>query len=136
MPQRDLTKQAQSVLRILQNAQQNSERVTLIKLLEAWHGKGSKNLKVSDLPRPELSPVDCQRFVIHLVLERILNEDFHFTPYSTISYLVPGIRAAIVLDDKTSVKMETLDNDFSQVRKNVASLLISLTPEMKDAALP
>ena len=100
-----LTNEAENVLKILQNAQEIAERVTMIKLLEAWHGKGNKKLRVKDIPAPELTSIDCQRFLIQLILDGILNEDFHFTPFSTISYLVPGLRANNILAGKVSVSM-------------------------------
>lgn len=123
---KDLTKQAQDVLKILRNAGQKAERVTMTKLLEAWHNRGSKILRVSGLHPPDLSAVDCQRFLIHLLLGEILNEDFHFTPYSTISYLVPGLRADNVLNGNITVKMVTLDNDFHQVRNDLSWKMVNV----------
>lgn len=109
---KNLTKEAQNVLKILQNAQEIAERVTMIKLLEAWNGKGNKKLRVKDIPAPTITSVDCQRFLIHLILDGILSEDFHFTPFSTISYLVPGLRTNNVLAGKISVSM-VLSNQTS-----------------------
>ena len=109
---KDLTKEAQKILNILENAKKIEERVTLNKLLDAWNGKGNKKLRVNDVPvrmspsKPAIALVDCQRFLIHLLLDGVLNEDFHFTPFSTISYLVPGLRANNVLAGKVSVFMD------------------------------
>ena len=116
---KDLTKEAQKILKILQNAQKIEERVTMIKLLDAWNGKGNKKLRVDDVrvstSVPAIARVDCQRFLVHLLLDGILNEDFHFTPYATISYLVPGLRANNVLAGKVSVSMELSSFVSSQV---------------------
>ena len=96
----------------MENAKKIEERVTLNKLLDAWNGKGNKKLRVNDVPvrmspsKPAIALVDCQRFLIHLLLDGVLNEDFHFTPFSTISYLVPGLRANNVLAGKVSVFMD------------------------------
>ena len=49
-----------------------------------------------DVKTPDLSREDCERVVVYLLLEGVLREDFHFTPYSTISYLVPGPNAKLV----------------------------------------
>lgn len=116
---KDLTKEAQKILKILQNAQKIEERITVIKLLDAWNGKGNRKLRVDDVrvstSVPAIALVDCQRFLIHLLLDGILNEDFHFTPYTTISYLVPGLRANNVLAGKVSVSMELSSFVSSQV---------------------
>lgn len=49
-----------------------------------------------DVKTPDLLREDCERVVVYLLLEGVLREDFHFTPYSTISYLVPGPNARLV----------------------------------------
>jgi ATP-dependent DNA helicase Q1 len=110
-----LTNEAQSVVKILENAQKIAERVTMIKLLDAWQGKGSKKLRVNNLPVPAITLDNCQRFVIHLLLDNILKEDFHFTPFSTISYLVPGPRAPNALGGEISVTMALSADTTTQV---------------------
>lgn len=79
---------------------------------------------------PAIPPVDCQRFLIHLLLDGILNEDFHFTPFSTISYLVPGLRANNVLAGKISVFMDLA----SEVGSVNVVLKASQRPELYDAS--
>lgn len=49
-----------------------------------------------DVKAPDLSREECERVVVNLLLEGVLREDFHFTPYSTISYLLPGPKAKLV----------------------------------------
>jgi len=44
----------------------------------------------------------CETVLAHLLLEGYLKEDFHFTPYNTISYLLPGDRSAAV-DESTVI---------------------------------
>jgi len=93
---RDITKYCQDILSILAQAATLSERVTANKLVDAWCGKGQTRLRVREVKAPDLSREDCERVIVDLLLEGVLREDFHFTPYSTISYLLPGPKAELV----------------------------------------
>ena len=60
------------------------------KLVGVWMGSPGNGLKVS-LPHPPPSTRGmCESVIAHLLIEGYLQEDFHFTPYNTISYLLPG----------------------------------------------
>ncbi|XP_028416550.1 ATP-dependent DNA helicase Q1-like [Dendronephthya gigantea] len=102
---KDLTKEAQNVLKIVKRGLEIDERVTMNKLFQAWNGKGNKKLRLKDVSIPSLTAVDCLRFLIHLILECILREDFHFTPFSKIPHLVPGLRARELSAGNVSVSM-------------------------------
>ena len=65
--------------------------MTALKLLDAWMGKGSPALRLATTRAHNLPRGDCERVIVELLLRGCLKEDFHFTPYSTISYLVPGV---------------------------------------------
>ena len=73
-----------------------AERITALKLLEAWYGRGPTSLRVREVKCPDVAQEDGERVIIHLLLEGVLREDFHFTPYSTISYILPGPKAKAV----------------------------------------
>lgn len=60
------------------------------KLLDSWYGKGAGNLRVRSVPVPRFSRETGEAVLGHLLVKRYLQEDFHFTPYSTISYLKRG----------------------------------------------
>jgi len=89
----DVTQYARQLLAVLHQASSADQRVTGLKLVEAWLGKGSVALRVPGGVVPKLSRGDAEQVVINLLLNGYLREDFHFTPYSTISYLLPGSRA-------------------------------------------
>ena len=125
--EKNVTQEAKSILKILQNAQESEERVTMIKLIEAWNGKGNKKIRLKNLPAPALLLFDCQRFLIHLLMEGILREDFHFTPFSTISYLVPGVRAKNTLAGNISVSMVISSQTLTQVRR-ACDTICHMTP--------
>ena len=61
--------------------------------MDAWMNKGPSNLRLSEKESPKanrLSRDMCESVIGYLLLQGYLKEDFHFTPYSTISYLVLG----------------------------------------------
>ena len=94
MEKRDVTKLCQNVITILEQAGSTDQRVTALKLIDSWYGKGQSSLRVKGLDLLCVSHEKAQRIVAHMLIEGFLKEDFHFTPYSTISYLVPGEREA------------------------------------------
>lgn len=87
---KDLKKSAQDLVAILKHGQKTQQRVTALKLLDAWNSKGATSLRLSSVVPPRWERADCERVIVHLITEQYLREDFHFTPYSTISYLLPG----------------------------------------------
>jgi ATP-dependent DNA helicase Q1 len=87
---RDVSKLGQNVLSIIDQATATDQRVTALKLLDAWQGKGQGSLKVKGLDIPNVSRDKLERIIGHMLLQEYIREDFHFTPYSTISYLVAG----------------------------------------------
>lgn len=46
---------------------------------------------------------DCERIIIHLLLEEYLQEDYGFTAYQTTVYLVPGPRCRLLLNSVINV---------------------------------
>ncbi|KAL9955233.1 hypothetical protein ACROYT_G036526 [Oculina patagonica] len=118
---RDITNYCQDVLKILQQAASLSERVTAIKLVDAWCGKGQTSLRMRDVKAPDLSREDCERVIVNLLLEGVLREDFHFTPYSTISYLLPGPKAKLVQKAGKKVFMDfKVDSRFKKVKQKTS----------------
>ncbi|EDO32632.1 predicted protein, partial [Nematostella vectensis] len=92
----DITQYASDLLKILEQAKAAGDRVTANKLVDAWCGRGAVSLRVRGVSAPSLTPSECERVVVHLVVEGVLREEFHFTPYSTISYIVKGANAGML----------------------------------------
>lgn len=98
----DVTKYCNDLITILKHAENLQERMTPLKLIDAWMGKGNKKLRVDKVIAPnDLSRVTCEKIICLLIVDQHLKEEFHFTPYSTISYLVPGPRSHSI--NKTSI---------------------------------
>eukprot|EP00058_Branchiostoma_floridae_P001296 XP_002586784.1 hypothetical protein BRAFLDRAFT_102942 [Branchiostoma floridae] len=83
----DVTSLCQEVVRVIQSATAKEQRLTGLKLADSWLGKGDK--RRGNHPA-WLTREMGERVITHMLLEGYLREDYHFTPYSTISYLVPG----------------------------------------------
>ena len=79
----DVTTHAKTALQLVEKTVAAKERLTFLKLLELWRSQGKVTLTVES----------CEHVIMNMLLEGALKEDFHFTPYSTISYLVLGPRA-------------------------------------------
>jgi len=117
----DITNYCLDLLKILHQAASLSERVTAIKLVDAWCGKGQTSLRMRDVNPPDLSREDCERVVVYLLLEGVFREDFHFTPYSTISYILAGPNAKLVRKPGKQVFMDfRVDSRFKKIERKTS----------------
>ncbi|KAM9845800.1 ATP-dependent DNA helicase Q1 isoform 4-T4 [Aulostomus maculatus] len=102
----DISHQARQVVQIVELAASMDERLTPLKLVEAWMGKGSakrrKMIQTTTLPRPQVETV-----IVHLLLQGYLREDFSFTPYTTYFYMKLGPKAPLLKNQShiLSIKM-------------------------------
>ncbi|KAK7098730.1 ATP-dependent DNA helicase Q1-like [Littorina saxatilis] len=103
---RDVTRLCQDVIKILNNAAATNQRVTAPKVLDAWYNKGAPTLRVKEVKVASVSRDKAERILAHMLLEGYIREDFHFTAYSTICYLLPGSRAKALLAGSAQVAME------------------------------
>ncbi|KRZ97836.1 putative ATP-dependent DNA helicase Q1 [Trichinella sp. T8] len=81
--QQDVVQQCKMALAIL--GASGERKFTALKLIDTLC-KSEHSLKV-DQCKPMLELI-----LVHMLLEGYLKEAFHFTPYSIISYLIPGLR--------------------------------------------
>ncbi|KAL7370564.1 hypothetical protein ABVT39_003971 [Epinephelus coioides] len=104
----DITEHAKQVVQILELAGSMDEKLTPLKLVEAWMGKGpAKRRKM--IQTTTLSRLQAEAVIIQLLLKGYLREDFSFTPYTTYFYMKLG-RKAPLLKNQThtlSMKMRT-----------------------------
>jgi len=87
----DITEYYEAALKILKSAANKEIRVTALKLVEAVTNRGAANLKIEGW-KCGVSKDIVELILSYFIIEGYIKEDFHFTPYSTISYLVPGSR--------------------------------------------
>ncbi|GAA6224926.1 ATP-dependent DNA helicase Q1 isoform X3 [Lates japonicus] len=104
----DITQHAQQVVQIVELAASMDEKLTPLKLVEAWIGKGpAKRRKM--IQTTTLSRLQAEAVIVRLLLLGYLREDFSFTPYTTYFYMKLG-RKAPLLKNQThtlSMKMRT-----------------------------
>ncbi|OWF37321.1 ATP-dependent DNA helicase Q1-like isoform X2 [Mizuhopecten yessoensis] len=103
---RDVTKICQNVLTLLDHAAQTQQRVTAAKLLDAWEKKGPTSLRVRNVPEPNISRDKLERILAHMLLNSYVKEDYHFTAYSTISYIVAGPKSRLLESGSVKIGME------------------------------
>lgn len=104
---------------IIDNAANQDTKLTAQKLLDAWFLKGPVNLRHKG-KEPNFSRTLGEDVITYLIVENYLVEDFHFTAYSTISYIKKGPNMAMVQDPDFTLKMP--------VRKYTSFELESLAP--------
>jgi len=96
----DVTDYAKAAIGILTAAGPKEIRVTAIKLVEALQGRGANNTKLPGWKGGRLTKDQVEQVVARLLVEGYVSEDMHYTPYSIISYLVPGRRSVKQLEVK------------------------------------
>ncbi|KAL2348794.1 hypothetical protein Fmac_002794 [Flemingia macrophylla] len=95
----DVSGHAKLMVSLLQDMQANDQRSTMLQLVDKMKIK-QKGLG-SELKREEI-----EQLILHLLLERFLNEEFQHTAYATNAYITVGPLARQIFQGKKSVKLE------------------------------
>jgi len=102
----DISQYVHQLLSILSNAKSCNQRLTPLKLLEAWSGRGSTALRVNGANAAvNMEKSEAERIIVQLLIRQYLREDFHFTPYSTICYVTAGDRSDMLVLPEHRVMM-------------------------------
>lgn len=88
-PKMDILNHYRTLIRIIDKAAQMDIKVTALKLLDAWFHKGPAKLRL-EVPPPSIDRFFGEQIIAYLILQDYLREDFHYTAYSTISYIQKG----------------------------------------------
>jgi len=132
---KDITIEAITAAKIANAVQSKTDdRVTMIKMVNYMRGRGHKKAGLEALfqsgdveaaTKRKWTDAEMEMIVTHLLTEGYLWEDFHYTPYSSISYLKPGPLAKRLLPLKRSdiengrrpikIEMDFLQDDTSEV---------------------
>lgn len=99
----DVAHYCRQLYQIMTKAVQSETRLTALKLIDAWYGKGASSLRVSNVPVPSFTRETAEAIVGHLLINGYLQEDFYFSAYSTISYLKRGPKSGLVLDNNHKI---------------------------------
>ncbi|KPM09741.1 ATP-dependent DNA helicase Q1-like protein [Sarcoptes scabiei] len=112
----------ESLSLILTHATQLNRRLTSLKLVEIWLGKGEKKLRPNNLKTPEFHRELAEEIIAFLLINSYLQEEFHFTPYSTISYVQIGPKWLMRLntsriDDESAKRIDFLYIENNSISK-------------------
>ncbi|XP_969092.2 ATP-dependent DNA helicase Q1 [Tribolium castaneum] len=108
----DLTQICKDLHSLIDQAKGFDEKLTLIKLIDAWYQAGLKKFRLSNVEKPKMSKEHAELVIAFLLLEKYLAIDKGYTMYSTVSYIVKG-RA--VGDEK----VEMLASDGMKIPKRL-----------------
>ena len=106
MAGKNLINEALFVLEILEKHSQKTKekRITGNKLAETVTTEMNKQKKHGNFQ--PMDACDVERLILVMIMRKYLKEDFHFTPYSTICYLLPGYRSSSLFNE-TEFSLET-----------------------------
>ncbi|XP_050542953.1 ATP-dependent DNA helicase Q1-like isoform X2 [Daktulosphaira vitifoliae] len=94
-----ITEYCKDLYEILNVTSNNDMKLTAQMLLDSWYGKYNKKMKITNIKPPTFSRMRAEMIVGELLVQNYLAEDFHFTPYSTISYIKRGSNHSKLLQD-------------------------------------
>ncbi|XP_053922800.1 ATP-dependent DNA helicase Q1 isoform X2 [Cuculus canorus] len=116
----DITGYCRDLVKILEQAENMSEKLTPLKLIDAWSGKGVSKFRVAEVTPPKHPREELERIIAHLLLQQYLKEDFSFTAFATISYIKIGPKAGLLKNEAHVITLQGITNKKS-VHKNKLS---------------
>lgn len=95
-----------TLYQIIDHASKKDTKLTSQKLIDAWFNKGPTLLRLPNSKSPSISLVKAESIVAFLLINSYLREDFHYTAYSTLSYIKKGPRAMEVHGPDNEMTMD------------------------------
>ncbi|XP_040343801.1 ATP-dependent DNA helicase Q1 [Herpailurus yagouaroundi] len=103
---KNVTAYCRDLIKILKQAEDLNEKLTPLKLMDSWMGKGAAKLRVAGVAPPQLPREDLEKIIAHFLLQQYLKEDYSFTAYATISYLKIGPKAHLLNNEAHVITMQ------------------------------
>lgn len=100
----NIKEHCKTIASIIEGAEKQDTKLTAQKLLDAWFLKGPVNLRQKG-KEPNISRTIAEDVIAFLLMGSYLIEDFHFTAYSTISYIKIGPVMDTIHDDSSPLTM-------------------------------
>ncbi|XP_029016245.1 ATP-dependent DNA helicase Q1 [Betta splendens] len=101
----DITQHAREVVQLLELAASMNEKLTPLKLVDAWMGRGpAKHRRL--IQTTALSRLQAEAVIVQLLLQGYLREDFSFTPYTTHFYMKLGAKSPLLKNQNHKVSMK------------------------------
>ncbi|XP_025418873.1 ATP-dependent DNA helicase Q1-like [Sipha flava] len=106
------------IYKILNASIEYDTKFTAQMLLDTWYGKGNKKVLLSDVQSPVFSRFRAEMILSELIVQGYLAEDFHYTPYSTISYIKKGPNHfKVTNENKIIMEMSSEQTDEPVLKK-------------------
>lgn len=89
----------------------HEEALMIINYLEEHRTQRITPLKLTEqITLKTMIKIDLQRLILQLIIDQYLKEDFHFTPYTTVCYIVPGPRAKHLLESNCEIMLDMIES--------------------------
>ncbi|XP_075863726.1 ATP-dependent DNA helicase Q1 isoform X1 [Microcebus murinus] len=129
---KNVTQNCRDLIKILKQAEELDEKLTPLKLIDSWMGKGAAKLRVKSIVPPTLPREDLEKIVAHFLLQQYLKEDYSFTAYATISYLKIGPKANLLNNEAHVITMQVKKPTQSCFRVEPSQTCRSERPDKKE----
>ncbi|KAJ8786008.1 hypothetical protein J1605_006588 [Eschrichtius robustus] len=100
---KNVTAYCRDLIKILKQAEELKEKLTPLKLIDSWMGRGAAKLRVAGVAPPALPREDLEKIIAHFLIRQ---EDYSFTAYATISYLKIGPKANLLNNEEHVITMQ------------------------------
>lgn len=98
IPKINIVNYCLDLYKIIDRAKSLDIKLTALKLIDAWYHKKIPNLRIENIEPPKHERYYGEQMITLLILKGYLKEDFHFSAYSTISYIRKGDKIATETD--------------------------------------
>lgn len=91
-PMMNITEHCLNIYKIIDHAEKLEVKLTVLKLLDAWYQKGKPTLRLdkNEVPVPKFDRFYGEQMVAFLIINGYLKEDFHFSAFTSLSYVKKG----------------------------------------------
>ncbi|KAL0612004.1 ATP-dependent DNA helicase Q1 [Plecturocebus cupreus] len=113
---KNVTEYCRDLIKILRQAEELNEKLTPLKLIDSWMGKGAAKLRVAGVVAPTLPREDLEKIIAHFLIQQYLKEDYSFTAYATISYLKIGPKANLLNNEAHAITMQVTKSTQNSFR--------------------
>ncbi|KAK3824307.1 MAG: P-loop containing nucleoside triphosphate hydrolase protein [Linnemannia gamsii] len=138
----DVRTEVRALCLLLDRLKDAKDRVTLNKLVEAWRGVGASR-SIAKIVRDEYNTNvvtkrvykdDYDRIINHLIVGGYLREDFHFTAYSTVAYILNGPRAGQFMTKQPSMSLPPVKVEFGRDPSRSAEEIEVKVPKVRTSS--
>lgn len=82
---KNITAYCRDLIKILKQAEELKEKLTPLKLIDSWMGKGAAKLRVAGVAPPALPREDLEKIIAHFLIRQYLKYiQTHFLPFHVV----------------------------------------------------